>query len=257
MTKNLVAGGAGRRTQHINHRVAQSAFRAFDFAAAKDRSLNTYVVLRLKDGPAGGAAAFRAVRHKFRDWLSRKRLTQKLPANRLSPVYVYTIESPEGDTHANWAVHIPEELEEEFKNKLPRWVEKVQGSLRPFDLHVQPIVAKYAKRLAKYIVKGINPLYIRHFHLLDVHQPQGEVWGRRAGVSQAIGIKARKRASFHPGKRHYPAPAADRTRVPHRVVRHDIGVERPVLGRREVEGPEGRRLLTIPGRQQEPAPPRG
>jgi hypothetical protein len=197
-------GGADRPTHHINRRVTQSAFRAFDFAAAKDRHLNTYAVIVLKDGAMGGAAAFRAIRHKFRDWLTYKR--GKRSGERLSPAYVYSIESPDGHTHVNWAVHVPAGLEDEFKKKLPKWVEKVQGELRPFDVHVKPIVARYAKRLAKYILKGTDPLYIRHFYLDRLHEPQGVVWGRRAGISLDLGIKARARAAFHPGKRGYPTP---------------------------------------------------
>jgi hypothetical protein len=212
-----------RPTKHINRRVTQSAFRAFDFAAAENRALNTYVVLNLKDGPTGGAAAFRQVRHKFRDWLTHKRQSGRLPAEELKPSYVYALESPDGHTHVNWAVHVPPPLEAEFKKKLSAWIKKVQGELRPFDLHIAPIKEKSAKRLAKYIMKGTDPLYVQHFHLQDVHAPQGEVWGRRAGVSQAIGIKARKRADFHPGRRHYPAQAAIARRRTHARLDHHAG----------------------------------
>jgi hypothetical protein len=43
----------------------------------------------------------------------------------------------------------------------------------------------------KYIFKGTDPDYVQHFHLQELHAPQGVVHGKRAGISQAIAIKAR------------------------------------------------------------------
>lgn len=197
-------GGGARQTEHINRRVTQSGFRAFDYAAASRRPLNTYVVLHLRDTPTQSAeTAFTRIRHKYRDWLAyRARKTgEKVP-----PVYVYVFENPEGRLHVNWPVHVPTGCGDEFEQKLRSWVEKVQGVLGPRDLHIGPIDPQRAKRLAKYVFKGTDPLYVRHFHLQDVHAPQGVVYGRRAAISQAIGIRARQRANFHPGRRAYSPP---------------------------------------------------
>ena len=200
--------GGARSTHHINHKVTQSAFRAFDYAGEAGHPLNWYVVINLRDETAQAAAtAFGKILHKFRDWLTNKR---KTVLGCPGPIYVYAFENPSGEhVHVNWVVHIPPGWEREFDKKLRGWIRKVQGPAEPYDLSIQPINQRYAKKLAKYVLKGTDPRYVDHFHLRDEHKPQGEVWGKRAGISQAIGRKARKKAGFHPGKRSYrPAGSA-------------------------------------------------
>jgi hypothetical protein len=188
-----------RETEHINRRVTQSAFRAFDYAKVAGPRLNTYVVINIRDTAERGATtAFEKIRHKFRDWLGRR---AKLAGADVPPIYVFAFENPNGLIHVNWAVHIPEKLATEFSAKLPKWVEKVQGKVEPFDIDIQPVESNYDKRLAKYIFKGTDPHFVTHFHLQDIHEPQGKIWGRRAAVSQAIGIRARKKAGFKPVRR--------------------------------------------------------
>lgn len=200
------SGGQPRASSHVNRRVTQSGFRGFDYAMATDRPLNTYVVLHLRDTPAqGAAAAFTRIRHKHRDWQDRR---SKKAGGRLPPIYVCVFENPNGQVHVNWTLHVPEAWAGEFERKLRGWVEKVQGPLGPYDLRVGPIEEARAKRLAKYIFKGTDPLYVPHFHLEEVHAPQGVIWGRRATISRAIGIKARERAGFHPGRRPYLPPGS-------------------------------------------------
>jgi hypothetical protein len=195
-----------RASDHINRRVTQSAFRAFDYAKVAGRPLNTYAVINLRDvAEQAAATAFERIRHKFRDWLGRRTRKAGQP---VPPTYVFAFENPTGHVHVNWAVHIPLHLAAEFQSKLHRWVEKVQGKVGPCDIDTQPINDAYAKRLAKYIFKGTDPLFVSHFHLQDVHEPQGKIWGRRAAISQAIGIRARKKAGFKPTRRPYiPLPS--------------------------------------------------
>jgi hypothetical protein len=184
------------RTVHVNRRVTQSGFRAFDFAHAEGRQLNTYVVINLReDVMLGAVTAFSRIRHKFRDWLTYRANKSGL---HLPPVYVYVFENPTGSLHVNWAVHVPDGMQAEFRGKLEKWLTRTQGTARPYDINIQPIVPSYAKYLAKYIFKGTDPAYVQHFFLQEVHAPQGSVHGKRAGISQAVGIKARQRANFHP-----------------------------------------------------------
>jgi hypothetical protein len=158
-------------------------------------------VINLRDiAEHGATTAFERIRHKFRDWLGRR---TKKAGQHVPPIYVFTLENPNGHIHANWAVHVPEALATEFKNKLPKWVEKVQGKVDPYDIDMQPINAAYDKRLAKYIFKGTDPHFAHHFYLQDIHEPQGKIWGRRAAISRAIGIRARKKAGFRQGRRSY------------------------------------------------------
>lgn len=199
MTKNL---GRARLTEAINRRTTQSAFRAFDFAASLGRPLNLYVVIHLHEKASASAATlFERIRHKYRDWLSHKAKT--MGRLGLAPAYVYVFENPAKNPHVNWVVHIPASLQAEFQRKLPRWVERAQGQLHENDIHCQPIELNRAKRLAKYILKGTDSAFVEHFHLQDVHKPQGSVWGKRAGISPSLGNTARNAVGFRPPRGRY------------------------------------------------------
>ncbi|MEM9735028.1 MAG: hypothetical protein AAF908_00285 [Pseudomonadota bacterium] len=185
-------------TLHIGRRAAENICHAFDYAKHIGRPLNTYVVVNLGDFATGLAAtmAFERIRHKYRDWLSRKyavTVGEKEP-----PRYVYTLEAPNEHDHANWVVHIPPPFLKEFLKKLPRWVRRVTGNSRPFDIEVQTVDPETDKSLAKYVIKGTNEKYVEYLHLKAVAAPQGRIWGRRCGTSPSIGRTARKRAGFVP-----------------------------------------------------------
>jgi hypothetical protein len=100
---------------------------------------------------------------------------------------------------------VPDHLKVEFEKKLRRWVERVAGQIGPYDVSCQSIPEAYAKRLAKYFVKGTDPAFIDHFHLRDVHAPQGKIWGKRAGTSLSIGAAVRREAGFRPPRGRYAA----------------------------------------------------
>lgn len=195
-------------SSHINRRVTQSIFRAFDYAAAIGTPLTLYVVINLHETAAKSAAnIFADIRHRFRDWLYYRR--RKGYENAPRPAYIYALENPNDEhPHANWAIHIPPELEDEFRRKLPQWVMKAQGICGSYDCHVQPINQNYAKKLAKYIVKATDPAFITHFHLGDEAADQGTIYGKRAGVSPSLGHAVRREANFRPQRRTYWQRAA-------------------------------------------------
>ena len=202
LTKSRRPEGGLRPTDHINRRVTQSIFRGFDYATHSGMPLNLYVVINLRDALAASAATvFARVRHKYRDWLTHQR-KKGLPVAR--PAYAFSFENPRGMTHVNWVVHVPASLRPDFERKLRRWVTRAQGECGPHDICCKAVDPAYAKRLAKYIVKGTDPDYVGHFHLGQVHAPQGVVWGKRAGVSPAIGKTARALAGFRPRRRGFP-----------------------------------------------------
>ena len=96
-------------------------------------------------------------------------------------------------------VYVADELVAEFNRKLPTWVKKAKGpTVRPFDIDVQEVDGQTYKTLAKYVIKGINPLYVDYLHLGDFAEPQGRVWGRRASSSASLNKAARKAAGFVP-----------------------------------------------------------
>lgn len=164
--------------------------------------LNTYVVINLRH-QAGEEATrvFEVIRHKYRDWLTY--LRSKGTAN-VAPTYVFAFENPEDLPHVNWVVHIPEGLEKEFARKLPRWVEKAQGVIEPYDISIKDVTIGTTSALANYILKGTQETHIDHFHLNGVYEgSQGSVWGKRAGSSPSIGRTARNKAEFN--RKHHKA----------------------------------------------------
>lgn len=185
-----------RYTEQIGRKAAENICHAFDYATYINRPLNTYVVINLTALPEDtcAAQAFEDIRHKFRDWLNRKH--KKADGASEPPRYVYTMEAPNGDNHANWVMHVPERFLPEFRHKLPQWVARVLGSNRPYDIDVQQVAPGTDKTLAKYVIKGTDPYYIGYLHLSAVAAPQGRVFGRRCGASPAIGRTVRKQAGF-------------------------------------------------------------
>jgi hypothetical protein len=197
-----------KATAHINRRVTQSIFRACDYAIAIGLPLNFYIVINLHETTAACATSiFADIRHRFRDWLNYRR--RKGCEDTPRPTYIYALENPNGThPHANWAIHIPPQLETEFRRKLRQWVMKAQDVCGIHDCHVQPINQDYAKKLAKYIVKATDPAFIAHFYLGDEAADQGTIYGKRAGVSPSLGHAVRREANFRPQRRTYWQHAA-------------------------------------------------
>lgn len=200
MTKN--AFRPRRISQHISRKVVQSIFRAFDFTSAKGSAFNLYAVINLTESAhAGAAAQFEAIRHKYRDWLTYHRRKGR---QNLRPFYTFVFEAPDGHHHVNWTLYIPTELHEEFRRKLAQWVRKACASHGPFDVHCQLITGKQ-KALAKYLMKGVDPTFVQHFHLGEVYAPQGAFMGKRAGMSPSLSKAARDAAGYDAKRRAFRA----------------------------------------------------
>lgn len=189
-------------TEHISRKTTQNIYRAFDYAKFRGIPFNLYIVLHLHEAESQIAATiFERVRHKYRDWLAYQ---AKRFGHRLPPLYVYTFEAPD-NPHVNWVLRVPPFLVDQFLEKLPKWVAKVQGPIGPYDLNVSSVEPdKGYKSLANYMVKGCDPAFIEHFHLQalhDQHGAQGTFWGRRAGVCPALNKTARDTAGYDDKKR--------------------------------------------------------
>jgi hypothetical protein len=133
---------------------------------------------------------------KYRYWLKSR--TQDAFGAPLSPMYVYTFENPNGQTHVNWVVHVPPVLFDEFSVKVQDWAEKTHTTLGDYDIYQKAVNPTTAKTLAKYIIKGVDPIYIEYMHLKNFACSQGQVWGRRATASPALSRAARKEAGYSP-----------------------------------------------------------
>jgi hypothetical protein len=150
----------------------------------------------LRQAPSSPAVSFRS-----------GTFSRPSPSSRTALRAIYSFENQDGLVHVNWMVHIPSELQLEFQKKLRGWQKKVQGHCGPFDIDIQPIEQAYAKKLAKYVVKGTDPAFVEHFYLEGVASDQGEIPGKRAGVSPYIGPTARRAAGFKKPRRQFTTSA--------------------------------------------------
>ena len=162
-----------------------------------------YCVINLEDPEHQSAnTGFSRIRSKYGDWFRRK--TKKYNLDYKS-TYVYSFENPNNNIHVNWCLHIPDELEAEFLEKLSIWVEKVQGTPNDTTIYTEKIVygVDAYKATANYIMKGGDPEYGALYfldQLQEEHGDQGKVYGKRAGFSISIGVTAQKRAKFNARK---------------------------------------------------------
>lgn len=184
-------------TDVLNRHPAENICHAFDFAAWLSRPLNNYIVINFdSESENHSGAIFRAIRHKFRDWLNRR--TKQRYGAPLPPMYVYTHENPAGHAHCNWVVHVPQDLQAEFDKKRTMWIARAHKMVRHYDVKAKLVDPKTAKSLAKYIIKGLDSRYVGYLHLQAYAAPQGRVYGRRAGTSPALSRAARADAGFIP-----------------------------------------------------------
>ena len=182
-------------TDHIGRRAATNVLHAFDFAKNTGHPMNVYVVLHLRDQlSASVTTQFTKIRRKFRNWYIYYQ--KKSGAYYLPPIYTCTFEAPTGAVHVNWTLHVPDDMQEEFKLKIFRWVEKATGDLQPFDISVKNITPDTDKRVANYCNKGIDPQFVEYFKLDAIAEPQGRIHGRRVTVSTAISRASREAVGF-------------------------------------------------------------
>ncbi|MEM8539414.1 MAG: hypothetical protein AAGF25_00530 [Pseudomonadota bacterium] len=191
-------------SQHINRKTTQNIYRAFDFAKASGLPMNTYVVINLVDRTDKSSnTVFRGIMARYRRWLRYKYRQSPNPA--LLPIWTYSHENPNNaNPHVNLVLHVPANLFEEFERKLRNWVFKEQGT-GSFDVSVQRITPGTDKNVANYINKGVDPDYAEHFFLDAIASPQGDIFGRRAGVSRAINKEKRDRVNYNCRTRNIPS----------------------------------------------------
>jgi len=180
-----------RETHNINRRQADTFFGAADFADVLGRTPNLFVTLnfgytacdRTRVGPA-----FRRLRKdRFSRWLRyhSRRLNDPTP-----PLDRWNLEHRNGYPHVHWAVYVPPALEKMFKQRLGRWLADVAGEIScDSAIHVIDIYASHP--LGRYQMKGLLPQVARRYHVRS--QPQGVIFGKRCGVSRALGPTERRR----------------------------------------------------------------
>jgi hypothetical protein len=184
-----------RENHHINRRQADTFFGAIDFADTLGRTPTLLVTLNFGHTtchPALVGPAFRRLRKdRFGRWLRyhTRRLNEPMP-----PHDRWNFEHRNGYPHVHWAVYLPAALQKMFKKRLRKWLADVAGEiLCESAIHVRDIYASHA--LGRYQMKGLLPQVGRRYHVRS--QPQGIIYGKRCGVSRALGPAARRRYAEH------------------------------------------------------------
>jgi hypothetical protein len=107
-----------------------------------------------------------------------------------SAVYAWVAEGRPGHHGVHWLVAIPPSMLAEFKARLPMWLERTAGPvLEGKAVHV---TGAYRPRGAgDYMLKGLSPTHARRYRVTAVFQ--GEVYGKRCGISESLGPAAIRR----------------------------------------------------------------
>jgi len=173
----------------IRPRQTREMKRAGRYAWKIGRGLNLWVVINF-ECPEGDELLpqrqFQAIRKKMRSWLEYRQGKLNLPRSPITDIRTW--EHVGERYHVNWVVHVPDQMIDEFQEKLPKWIEKVMGELK--DCHVQKVY--HFNGLLKYILKGTLASHAHRFGIDP--SPQGRVWGRRAVAARCLGRAARESA---------------------------------------------------------------
>jgi hypothetical protein len=162
------------------------------FAGEIGRPLDTFITinfgLTMTNEEQMVAAFRRLVKSFFGKWFTRH------PAHRTAAeralTYAWVAEGRKGHHGIHWLVYIPQDLKTEFALLLQQWIERTAGPI----IDPAAIQVKFAWRpagAAKYMLKGLKPHHARRFGIEP--SPQGEVFGKRCGVSENLGPTAIKR----------------------------------------------------------------
>ncbi|MBO0661754.1 hypothetical protein LQ948_04145 [Jiella sp. MQZ9-1] len=132
------------------------------------------------------ASDFQSIRKRVWSWWDYKRKKGLLSGPFLDWV---TWEAPNGNHHANWKMHIPEEFHEEITFVIKDRAEKVLGTLE-YDVIQQEKIWNLNGTMF-YALKGTEEHYAKDIEIIP--KPQGLIWSRRASAARALGPAARER----------------------------------------------------------------
>lgn len=107
--------------------------------------------------------------------------------------YLEVQESPNGHTNTHWMLSMPSHLADEVYIFCQKHIKKHYASPKATTINVSKI--ETSGSYLKYLLKGTDPYYCRHFYIN--HVEQGSVIGQRVGTSRNIGRNARKKAKWN------------------------------------------------------------
>ncbi len=185
-----------RRTSHVPRRPASAFIHAPRIAAKIGRPLNTQVVIRwawLGCPDDEASKVFERLRlGPFAKWSRYIPARQKRSKNG-APTYSWVFEATNG-LHVHWCVHIEPGREDDFARSVRRWVKTAtMAADTPGDnlVGIKPI--EDINKLKLYLLKGADPFYAERFCRIKKIESQGEVIGKRCGVSLNLSRSARVR----------------------------------------------------------------
>lgn len=189
-----------RVSHHINRKPASNMVHAVRVAEAVGQPLNQLVTFNFAhtDCPENLVSRqFERLRNNhFAPWLRRKGKGRPKP-----PAFIWSIENSGGCLNVHWLVHIPKGRVRAFRAMLPVWLATVAGEIGCASaIHVRH--APRPQGAAKYMAKGIDPLYAPFFRIR--HVPQGRVHGKRVGVSRSLGPSVRRELQEAGRMKHTP-----------------------------------------------------
>jgi hypothetical protein len=182
-------------TSSIGRRALLNALHAIRYAAEQDRPFNTFVTINfatLGIGDEEAGLTFQDLQARISRWWAYQR-DDKGRASLGRMMGVHSHANPAGSRHVHWMLHVPEDTRDEFEgvvgNRLRRLtkIDELKDALHFLDV-------KHAGNMAKYMFRGVDPLYAEHFFMEAANE--GIVTGRRTGASRACGHAARRNAGW-------------------------------------------------------------
>ncbi len=196
MTTNRAPRG---QTTHLGYAQIAGGFHATRYATSRNRPMTHMVTInfsRLSIEEEAAGAVFSALRARVsRAW----RYAAKADRGLGSFDYFHVHENPDNRSNVHWAVHLPTGYENWFERLIRDRLGKLSGGPCVSDeVRLTPVTTPGG--MAKYMMKGANPSFAKHFHLTDWIADQGLVIGRRFGTSRSLGRSARKANWSRKGK---------------------------------------------------------
>jgi hypothetical protein len=145
--------------------------------------------------------AFLEIRRKFVRWV--KNPSRNFAGFAAVPTFLWVLENPDdnGHFHAHWLVYVPHARQQDFTQKLDRWLKSVAPKrFTPEPIHIEPVTALLG--LGMYMLKGQFPPIAEYYGIDPKYQ--GWIPGtKRSGCSKNLGPTEHKKA-WQAGKHKRP-----------------------------------------------------
>lgn len=185
-----------RRTQHIARRPASALLHSNRIAEAIGRPINTEVIIRFWFSTLPAEIMSKTFEtsirgRRFAYWSRPIRNGHRVELNG-PPTYVWVAEGGPERPHIHWCLHLADGQRESFEKNLQRWVSSVpELAAVAFEELVTIRDVWDIHRYKLYLVKGMDPRFGKAWNVRRI-APQGEIVGKRSGVSKNLTRAARK-----------------------------------------------------------------